>query len=373
MLNSNFTLFRIRGIPIGLNISWFLIFALVTISLSTGLLPRANPGLPILMLAGLGVATSLFFFGSVLAHELGHAWVAQREGIPVKRITLFFFGGLAEIGREPGTAGAEFRVAAAGPLVSFGLAGLFGLLALFEGSAPILAAPLEYLAKVNAMLGLFNLIPAFPLDGGRLLRAGLWAWFANPLRATQVSSRLGQVIAFGMIGLGGFWSLTGGLMNGLWFILLGFYLQNAASAARSQAEVQARLGSLKVGQIMTPARLVIPGRLSLNELVKDIQLANNQAAYFVADPVHNEPVGILTLDDILRVPRPAWPDTRAEQVMRPLDQIPSVGPETGLLSALERLEENGHYGLPVMSGSRLLGMLYREQVLRYLRIQTQMG
>jgi Zn-dependent protease/CBS domain-containing protein len=373
MFNSSFKLFTIRGIPVGLNISWFLIFALVTFSLSTGLLPNANPDLPAAIIVALGLITSLLFFGSVLAHELGHAWVALREGIPVRRITLFFFGGVAEIGREPGSAGAEFRVAAAGPLVSFLLAGSFGLLALAEAGLPILAAPTRYLAQVNLMLGLFNLIPAFPLDGGRIFRAGIWAWTGNSLRSTRIASRLGQAIAFGMIGVGIFSALTGGVTNGLWFVMLGFFLQNAARSARAQAEMQASLGGVTVGQIMTPTRTIISGNLSLAELVNDGRLGVEQAVFVATDASDDEPIGVLTIDDILRVPRAAWPYTSAAQVMRTIGQVPSVDPETGVLSALQRMEENGQAGLPVVTGSHLAGMVYRDQVVRYLKLRTQMG
>ena len=215
-MNASLRLGKIWGIPIGLHTSWFLIFGLLTWSLAMGYFPEEYPELTGLTHLVLGVLTSLLFFGSVLAHELGHAFVALRNKIPVKSINLFIFGGVAQIGQEPTTPSAEFRIAIAGPLVSVGLAVLFGAIWWLDQNIPVLAAPSVYLMRINLILAAFNLIPGFPLDGGRVLRAIAWWVLKSFQRATQLAAFSGQLVAFGFIAVGVFAIFNGPLFNGLW-------------------------------------------------------------------------------------------------------------------------------------------------------------
>ena len=226
---------RIWNIPIGLSTSWFFIFALVTWSLATGVFPATIPGLDAGVYWLLGLVTSVLFFSSVLAHELGHAFFALRNSVPVRAITLFFFGGVAEITREPKNAGAEFRIAIAGPLVSLMLAALFGGLTVLGQGLPIVEGPALWLARINLMLALFNMIPGFPLDGGRVLRAIVWHFSGDEFRATKLATGAGQLVAFGFIGVGIFNALTGDFANGLWFAFIGLFLNSAAAGSRQQA------------------------------------------------------------------------------------------------------------------------------------------
>lgn len=233
-MEASIKLGRIKNIPIGLHWSLLLVFGLLTWSLARGYFPEEYPSLPASAHWFLAVLTSLFFFGSVLLHELGHALVALRNHIPVRQITLFIFGGVAQLEQETRSPGAEFRIAIAGPLVSLGLAGLFGGLYLLDQHIPYLAAPSYWLARINLLLALFNLIPGFPLDGGRVLRAIIWHFTGSMHRATQAASVTGQLVAFGFIGWGIYTIFTGSFFNGLWLAFIGWFLQNAAAASFAQ-------------------------------------------------------------------------------------------------------------------------------------------
>ncbi|MFN2184055.1 MAG: site-2 protease family protein, partial [Anaerolineae bacterium] len=222
---------RIIGIPIRLHASWFLIALLITWSLAVGYFPQANPGWSSLTYWLVSASAALLFFASVLLHELGHSVLALREGVPVKSITLFIFGGVAEIGREPPTAGAEFRIAIAGPLTSLGLAAIFGGLGALLADYATVAAPLAYLGWINLLLAAFNMIPGFPLDGGRVLRAILWQLNGSLVTSTRWASRAGQAISFGFIGLGALQFFAGAFTNGLWLAFIGWYLNGAARAS----------------------------------------------------------------------------------------------------------------------------------------------
>src|SRR3990172_4139858 len=205
---------RVWGIPIALHYSWFIVFGLVTWSLAAGYFRAEYPGWAAPTYWLVGGVTSLFFFASVLIHELGHSWVALRNAIPIRGITLFVFGGIAQIGREPPSAGVEFRIAIAGPLTSLGLAGLFAGAWLVTRDVAFLAAPMIWLARINLTLGLFNLIPGFPLDGGRVFRAVVWRLTGSFYRATQTAPYAGQMLAFGFIGMGVLIALRGNVGEG---------------------------------------------------------------------------------------------------------------------------------------------------------------
>jgi len=248
---ANVKLGRIFGIPLELHPSWFLIFGLVTWSLAIGYFPVEYPTLPMVAYWMLGAATSLLFFGSVLIHELGHSVVALRNQVPVRRIILFIFGGVAQIGREPPDAGTEFRIAIAGPLSSLGLAAGFAGLWWLDQAIPYLDAPSVWLMRINLLLAFFNLIPGFPLDGGRILRAVIWHFTGNFYRATQVAVFTGQLAAFGFISLGILIILTGYWLNGLWLVFIGWFLQNAAAASYAQTSLQESLRDVTVAQAMT--------------------------------------------------------------------------------------------------------------------------
>ncbi len=370
-MQSNIRLGHIWGIPIGLSFSWFLIFGLVTWSLATGFFPVALPGISTAGYAALGLVTSLLFFASVVAHELGHAFVALRNGVPVRAITLHLLGGLAQIGREPANAGAEFRIAIAGPLVSLALAAGFGLLSLADLADPMLGPAAAWLARINLILFLFNLIPGFPLDGGRVLRAIVWKLTGNSYRATRVAAVAGQAVAFSFIGIGVYNLFTGASSNGLWLIFIGWFLQSAASSSYAQAGLEQELAGITAEQVMQRERVEISGAVTVEQLAGPLALGQEQRSYFVGDA--DEIRGMLTAADIARVPRSLWAFTRAEQIMTPIQRLVGVQAQTGLLEALQQMEEAQVGQAPVLAEGRVVGLLSRDQVLRFIRLRRKLA
>lgn len=370
-MEASLKLGRVWGIPIGLHASWFLIFILLAWSLATGYFPQEYPELSSLTHITLALITSFLFFGSVLAHELGHSFVALRNKIPVNGITLFIFGGVAQIGQEPRTPGIEFRVAIAGPIVSLLLAILFGGVWLLDQAVPVLAAPSIYLMRINFLLAAFNMIPGFPLDGGRVLRAAVW-WFTKSFqRANQVAAFSGQAVAFGFIGFGVFTIFRGQFLNGLWLAFIGWFLQNAAASTYAQTNLQHSLRGITVAQVMEKDCPKIPSLLPISTLVDDHVLAGGQRCFFVAD--NGTLLGMLTLRDIAQIPKPKWGFTTTQQAMIPLKRLIKVEPQTELLEALQTMDTVNVNQLPVLINDELVGVLSREQIVHYLRTRAELG
>jgi len=362
---------RILGIPVGLHVSWFLIFGLLTWSLAAGFFPVEYPALPTLAHWLLGAVTSVLFFGSVLLHELGHSVIALRNQVPVRSITLFMFGGVAQIGREPRTPGAEFRIAIAGPLTSLALAGTFGSLWQLDQAIPYLAAPSIWLARINLILAVFNMIPGFPLDGGRVLRALVWKITGSLHRATQVAAGSGQLVAFGFMGWGLFTIFGGNLFNGLWLVFIGWFLQNAAAASYAQSNLREMLRGVTVAQVMQPECPQVSGQTPLHQLVEERILSGGQRCFFVTD--HGRLRGMLTLRDVSAVPRTDWGRVTVEQVMAPWERLVSVHPNTDLMEAMQSMDEANVAQVPVVTGDEVVGMLSREHVLHYIRVRGELG
>lgn len=370
-MNANIKLVRIWGIPIGLNNSWFIIFGLVTLSLATNYFPSAYPLLSLPIYITLGLVTSLVFFGSVLAHELGHSLLALRNKIPVRSITLFVFGGIAQIEREPQSPGVEFRIAIAGPLVSLGLSGLFGLTWLLTQGIPYIAAPAEYLMRINLMLALFNLIPGFPLDGGRVLRAIIWKATNDFYKATRVATITGQVVAFGFFAFGALQIFRGQFMDGMWWLFIGWFLQNAASATRSQAKVQHTLQGVTVAEAMDTNCPELSPLTPLSTIIEQRVLSLGQHTFYVTEA--GSIIGMLTLKQITAIPKPKWGFTSAYQAMAPFNRLLRIDPGMDLLLALQAMEKADVAEAPVLDAGRLVGTLSRERVVQYLRTRSQLG
>jgi Zn-dependent protease len=337
-MNSGLYLTRIWNIPIRLHLSWFIIFGLVTWSLANGYFPQAYPALPAVQYWLLGALTSLLFAASVMLHELGHAWFALRAGVPVRSVTLFIFGGVAQIEKEPPTPGAEFRIAIAGPLVSLALAGLFGGLWLLDRAVPVLAAPSEWLGRINLSLALFNLIPGFPLDGGRVLRAVIWKLGGDFARATRLASTGGQIVAFGFIAFGVWTIFTGNLYNGLWLAFIGWFLQNAAAYSVMHVNLQRSLQGITVAQVMDPNFKPVAPQITLEKLVAERVVTGGESVFVVTDAIHGTIKGMLTLAQVAAVPREQWAAVTAGQVMVMEENLPWVSPQSGLVDALQKME-----------------------------------
>jgi len=370
-MRGSLSLGRILGIPIRLHASWVLIAILVTWSLANGYFPQENPGWSTATYWVVGGIASLLFFGSVLLHELGHSVLALREGVPVKSITLFIFGGVAQIGREPPTAGAEFRIAIAGPLTSLGLAALFGGLGALLADYAVLAAPLSYLGSINLLLALFNMIPGFPLDGGRVLRATLWSFGGNLRNATLWATRAGQVVAFLFIGLGALQFLFGGWVNGLWFAFIGWYLYNAARSSYQQAALQDALAGVKARNVALERCAPVSSDLRLDRLVEEHVLLGGERCFFVTES--DDTQGVITLDDVKAVTRARREGLTVGEIMKPVNSIVPADADDDVWSLVQRMGEEGVSEVPVVDNGRFLGLITLESLLNHFRLRSELA
>ena len=371
MTRHNIPVGRILGIPIGLDYSWFVIFGLLTWMLAGSYYPAEFKNWPPLMYWLVGAATALMLFVSVLLHELGHSVVALRYNIPVRSITLFLFGGVAQIGAEPPSAVAEFLIAIAGPLVSLTLAVVFyAVEPLVAGMEPLLGL-VKYLAYINLALVLFNLIPGYPLDGGRVFRAIVWAITKNMRRATLIAANVGRFFAMVFIFVGVWQMFSGNFGGGLWIAVIGWFLDNAASAQVHQVMFQGLLVGHRVSQAMNTQCTSVLGSLTLQDLVDKHILASGQRCFLVNHG--DDTVGLMTLHRIKEVPRSEWVTTSAAQVMLPWEELKRVDPDAELWAALQEMDRDGVNQMPVTRDHKVIGMLSREDVITFLRTLQELG
>lgn len=371
---------RALGIPIRIHASWFLVFVLLTWSLATGYLPEALPGLSESRYWGMGAVAALLLFVSVLLHELGHSYVAQRYRIPIGQITLFLFGGVAQMRKEPPSPKAEFLIAIAGPAVSFALgACCFGAVLAAE-SLPIPSGGKGFivlgglLGIVNIQLGLFNLIPGFPLDGGRALRAGLWAWGNNFHRATSQAALMGLGFGVLLAGLGAV--LLGGAIsgtfeqstasNGGWLMFIGAFLFGAAWSTRRQVALRLALSATSVRDVMIRAVVTVPSRLPIQTVVDEFFVAYGYGGFPVAEEGHI--VGLIGVDDVQAVSQGLWSWRTVGDVMRPASPELFVPPDWSIMQAMERMVHTGWDRLVVMEQGQLVGLITRSAVTQFLQL-----
>ena len=367
-MRSTFHLGRVFGIEIGLHYTWLIVFALITWSLAGGYFPALYSQWPSQLYWLLGLVTSLLFFASVLLHELGHSLVSVRLGLPVQGITLFIFGGVARIEREPERPRDDVWITAAGPAVSLALAALFFLLELLGGAA--WRAAWGWLAQINLYLGLFNLRPGGPLDGGRLVRAGLWAFWGDRDRAHRAAARGGQILAYLFILLGFAQSLGGGFGSGLWLIALGWFLASSAEGSYRMADTRSTLRGHTVRHLAVHDPVFISPGASLQVLVMDYILGQNRRCVLVGRD--GELVGIITLTDVKKVPREEWENESVQRWMTraPLHTIDVDAPVTDLLDLMARHDLDA---VPALAGDRVIGMVTRSDLIRYLHTLKELG
>ena len=371
MTRHNIPLGRILGIPIGLDYSWFVIFALLTWMLAGSYYPAEFKDWSPLLYWSMGAVTAILLFVSVLLHELGHSVVALRYKIPVHGITLFLFGGVAQIGTEPPSAMAEFIIAIAGPIVSLVLAVLFYTLQPLAAGTETLLGLAKYLAYINLALVLFNLIPGYPLDGGRVFRAIVWQITGNMRRATLIAANVGRFFAFLFIFVGVWQMFSGNFGGGIWIAFIGWFLDNAASAQVHQMMFQGLLAGHRVSQAMSTHCATVSADLTLQALVDEHILGSGQRCFLVNRG--DNTVGMMTLHRIKDVPRPEWATTSAAQVMLPIEQLKRIDPDTELWAALQKMDRDGVNQLPVTRDQHVIGMLSREDVITFLRTLQELG
>jgi len=365
---------RINGIPIFLHPSWFLIFALIAYSFVSEF-DALHLDIPTPQLWGLGLMTSALFFGSLVFHEMAHSVIAKHYKIPVVSITLFVFGGVARIARDPARAIEEFNIAVAGPISSYLLAAGFWLVARQAGSNAILAALAGSLAWINFSLASFNLIPGFPLDGGRIFRAIVWGVTKDYSRSTRIAARGGQVVAYGLIAAGvatavGNYAPLGGTISGMWLAFIGWFILNAARQSHAQADARGALEGLRVADIMTPDLPTIGREISLEDYAREMMRTGRRAHLVVA---HEQLVGLMTAEALHSIPQQDWDVTSVQAVMLPKDKLHWAAPEEPALSLLDRMRTIGMQQMPVIAGGSVVGIVTRDSILRVLQSRHEVS
>lgn len=362
---------RVAGIPVGVHTSWFVALAVITLSLAQGFFPQAYPGWSetTYWIAGLVAALALFL--SVLVHELSHAAVARSRGLAVESITLFIFGGVAHIRSEAEAPRDEFAIAVVGPIASVLIGGLSWLAARALGAADMPPrAILEYLGMVNLMLAIFNLLPGYPLDGGRVLRAILWAATGSVARATTWASYAGQTLGFVFIALGVVQMFAGQLLSGLWIAFIGWFLSNAAEVSRQQVAAQESFVGVRVRDLMLPDPPTVGPDLSVQRFISEYVLQRGLRALPVV--VEGRVVGVVSITDVREVPVERWGTLAVGEIMT-RGGLATVRPGDDLAGALRLLAERDLNQLLVMEDGRLFGLLSRSSIIRYLQLRQELG
>lgn len=363
---------EIFGVKIKIHYTWLLIFFLITWSLAVGYVPLQFPGLSDATYWIIGIISAISLFVSVLAHELAHSYVALKQGIDVPSITLFFFGGVSQIAEEPKSPNHEAKMAAVGPLSSFAISALFFLLwfvAVTLDLGPFIVAPFSYIASINALLGGFNFLPAFPLDGGRVLRAVLWKWKNNLIVATKLSTKISEAIAYIMIGTGFFMIFAYSLFTGLWIVFIGWFLKSGSEASLKQTLISQALSDIKVKEIMNSQVVSISPTLTIANAVEQY-FSNYTHTGF---PVTNDGIvqGIITLGDLKKFMEDERQSTLVGDVMTPREKMIVVSPDEPAVEAILKFSKNNIGRLPVLKEDKLVGIITRSDLMKAIRTRIQ--
>jgi Zn-dependent protease/CBS domain-containing protein len=370
-MRASISLGRIAGIRVGINASVFLIIAILVAGLATGRLPAAFPGRSIVAYVIAAIIAAVLFLASLLAHELAHSVVARRNGVEVESIVLWLLGGVAQLKGEPKTPGADFRIAFVGPLTSFALAAIFGLAAgglAWLGAAGLPFGVLAYLAATNAMLAVFNLIPAAPLDGGRVLRAALWRWRGNRQAAAVSAARAGRFVGFAMIALGVLQVVTGFGLGGVWLALIGWFVVSAATAEEQHSRRDGQLAGVRVGQVMTATPVVVDGNLTVEEFIARVALSQRFSTYPLVDH-QGRLTGLVTLNRVRAVPPESRATTQLHDIACAPAEVPLTRPEEPIVDLMERMQGCSDGRAVVLDADgRVIGVVSPTDVARALQM-----
>jgi Zn-dependent protease/CBS domain-containing protein len=370
MFGRAFQVAKIRGIGILIHPSWILILAFLIYVLSDGLFPDQYDGWSTAAYWVVGTIAAFLLFVTVLIHELSHALVAMHRGLDVPRITLFIFGGVSELNQQPRTAGEEFQIAAAGPATSLGIAGICALCWwLLPGEK--VEATFLYLAGVNALLGVFNIIPGFPLDGGRVFRSIAWKRTRNFRRATRIASGAGEMVAWVIIIVGFFLLLGGFIFNGLWLLLIGWFLLSAARSELQNMQFEAVLARLHARDLMHAEFSTVTPGLDLQAVVDDYMIPRGDRAVVVANG--GAVAGILTVSDLRRVPREEWGHTPAQRLMTPRADVITVDAESSAMDVLTIVSQKRLNQVPVLEEGRMIGLITRRELLDRVQLAESLA
>jgi Zn-dependent protease/predicted transcriptional regulator len=371
MSNGNLPLGTIHDIKIRINWSWIIIFVLVMWSLAVGYFPAHFKNWSELEYWLVGAAAAALLFVSVLIHELSHSFVAQARGLPVSSITLYIFGGISNITKEPASAGEEFAIAFAGPLSSLLLGGVFIGLYYAVRSPQWLYAIFGYLGVINIILAVFNLIPAFPLDGGRVFRSIVWAIRKDLRESTYIATLVGQFFAWLFILFGIWQAIAGSFITGIWLAFIGWFLHNAATASYRQAIQSVEFRNVDVGDVMTKNPPTISPETTLATVVYQHLLQGGQRALPVTEDGHL--LGLLTISDVRHFAPEQWPVIKTWRAMTPVERLDTVTPQTHLIDAISLMAQHGHNQLPVVQDGQLVGMISRANIVHYLQMRHELG
>ncbi len=369
---NDFRLGSVFGFEVRIDFSWFVIFFLVFWSLAAGVFPAEYPELAPAVHSAMGLAGTLLFFASLLVHELSHALVSRRKGIPIAGITLFVFGGMAHTEREPDTPGDEILIAGIGPVTSLVLAGVFALVTRFSAQAglgdPVLGVT-RYLAMINVALAVFNVMPGFPLDGGRVFRAMVWRVTGDRTRATRMATAGGRMFGLLLIVLGAMQALGGAPVSGLWMIFIGWFLRTLAGASLHQHIVNDLLGGFSASDLMTPNPATVDAALTVDSLVHEHFMQLHFGSYPVVE--NGRPVGLVTLADLKSVPPDVWGLSTAANVMKPLEECAVVAPGASVADVMAEMGgRGGRRRALVLEDGRLVGVISATDLAHWIeRVQ----
>lgn len=373
MFRSSWVIGAIRGIPIRIHFTWLIIFGLLSWTLASGYFPQHYPDLPIAAYWIKSIIAVLFLFGSVLVHELMHALMAQKLLVPIAGITLFALGGVSEMKQEPPSPSAEFLIAVVGPLASFVLAGFFWLVWVWLDSGDgemTFAAIALYLVGLNAVVAVFNLLPAFPLDGGRILRAAIWGITRNLKRATYLATRVGQGFAYLLIVFGAMLLFAGAGFQGVWMALIGFFLLQGAQASYSQVVLKEALAGVAIRDIMVKDVVTVPPALRVRQLIHDYFLAHGYGGFPVVE--NGRVLGLVSLSDVKRVATEDYDRLTVREVMTRLTEQLTIAPEEDVSIAFQRMAEGDLGRLIVMERERMVGLVTKTGLSRFLQMKLEL-
>jgi Zn-dependent protease/CBS domain-containing protein len=373
MFSKRITLFSLFGFEVRVDLSWIFLAVLVTWTLAAGVFPAYYPGLPVATYWSMGVVGAAGMFFSIIFHEMSHSLVARHYGLPMGGITLFLFGGVAEMKDEPANPRVEFLMAIAGPIASVVLAVVFHAIRVAAGGAgapPAVDGVFFYLATINLVLAVFNLVPAFPLDGGRILRAALWYWKGDLRWATQISAATGGAFGLLLVFLGLLNVVQGNFIGGMWWFLIGLFVRNAAAMSYQQVLIQQGFEGLPVRRVMNAKPVAVAPMLSIEELVQDYFYKFHFKTFPVTEGARL--VGYVTTREVKAVPRERWPFVRVADVMQRCSPDNTIGPDAAAMDALRTMNSTGNSRLLVAEGERLAGIVSLKDMMNYLFLKAEL-
>ncbi len=374
MFGKSLTLFRLFGFDVRLNLTWFFLALLIAWSLAEGVFPELHEGWPRQTYWWTAILGVIGLFFSIIVHELSHSLVARTYGLPMGGITLFLFGGMAHMEQEPPSPKVEFVMAIAGPISSLVLAGIFFLvvpLSIALNWPEQAQALAEYLSVLNLILAVFNLLPAFPLDGGRVLRATMWWLTGDMMRATKMASRVGSLFGLILMAFGFVWLLEGQFITGVWWFLIGVFLRGAAQGSYNQLEMRQALTGETVRDFLTGQASAVSPHLSIDALVERKVYEFYQDLFAVVE--NDRLVGCISIEEIKSIPRQRWTEATVGEVMKPCDTNKLVAPGDAVFDVLRRFNETHSNWLIVAEGDTFVGMLSGREILRYIGLKMVLG